>query len=134
MVELVICIPIDESTDTPIQKITIQPAAPNDSTHQPERSRSLNHGRITDEPPTIIKVSKKLPKKSTPSTIIHPKKYDTHLHKDDNRIYYTRAKINGSFRHKTVKSRDARQRQVFRIKPAELIHFVTLTPETKSTR
>lgn len=122
--EMTMCHPIDKQTDTPIQKITIQPAPPTSEPHSlntnssnvsPHRGRKIEN----DPPPTIIKVLKKPSKK--PITSTHPKKYEpTTNSTDENRIYFTRAKVNGSFQNTFPgKTRDAKQLwHVFRIKTA----------------
>lgn len=97
----------DKQTDTPIQKITIKPAPPTTAPHPSNTSNASPHrGRkIENDPPaTIIKVLKK-PTKSS-----HPKKYESNQNAtDSNQIYFTRAKVNGSFRHSPGRTRDAKQ-------------------------
>lgn len=107
--DMIICHPMDDDkqTDTPIQKITIKPAPPTTAPHPSNTSNASPHrGRkIENDPPaTIIKVLKK-PTKSS-----HPKKYESNQNAtDSNEIYFTRAKVNGSFRHSPGRTRDAKQ-------------------------
>lgn len=111
--EMIMCHPINNQTDTPIQKITIQPAPPtvephplnSNTTHvSPARGRKIEN----DPPPRIINVLKKPSKKPVTST--HPKKYGSNSNvTDKNPIYFTRAKVNGSFRHSSGRTRDAKQ-------------------------
>lgn len=97
----------DKQTDTPIQKITIKPAPPTTAPHPSNTSNASPHrGRKieSDPPATIIKVLKKPTKPS------HPKKYESNQNATDSRqIYFTRAKVNGSFRHSPGRTRDAKQ-------------------------
>lgn len=113
--DMIMCHPMDKQTDTPIQKITIKPAPPTTAPHpsnglkaSPQRGRKIEN----DPPPTIIKVLKK-PTKST-----HPKKYESNGNSTvEHPIYFTRAKVNGSFRHSPGRTRDAKQLwHAFRIK------------------
>lgn len=113
---------MDEQTDTPIRKITIKPPPPTTVPH-PTNANNLNVSRHRgrkieiDPSPTIIKVLKKPSKKS--NTILHRKKIETNGNStDENVIYFTRARVNGSFRQSVGRTRDAKELwHAFRIKP-----------------
>lgn len=113
---------MDKQTDTPIQNINIKPAPPTSvpppSSHTNSSNVSPHRGRKIGihTPPTIIKVLKKPSKKLPTST--YPKKFTANRNStDDDPIYFTRAKVNGSFRHSPGRARDAKQLwHAFRIK------------------
>lgn len=119
-----------EVNDTPIHKITIRPTEPSDSTQPPSnRSKAnINRGRKIENGGTIIKVLKKPSEKET--SLTHPKKFESINHTnlaDAKPIYFTRAKVNGSFRQSPLnRSRDAKQWRVYKLKPAEKVNLTTL--------
>lgn len=119
---ILMCYAMAEQTDTPIHKITIKPPPPTTAPH-PMHANNFNVNRHRgrkieiDPSPTIIKVLKKPPKK--PNTILHRKKFEPNGNlTDENMIYFTRARVNGSFRQSVGRTRDAKELwHAFRIKP-----------------
>lgn len=127
---ILMCYAMDDQMDTPIQKITIKPAPPTSAvpvqhlTNADSSNVNRYRGRkieINSSPPTIIKVLKKPLKKLNTSG--HSKKFAIPSGNStaENKIYFTRARVNGSFRQSVGKTRDAKELwHTFRIKPIPL--------------
>lgn len=117
--------------DTPITQITIRPTHPTKASINTS-TVNVNRGRKIEYDTPIIKVLKK-PATEKPSSITHPKKYDSNTHTnstESNRIFITRAKLNGSFLQSHLNStRDAKQWTVYKLKPAKRIHLTMLKPQ-----
>lgn len=100
-----------EISDTPIKKIIIQPTSSNYIRQTQNRQLNVhsNRGRNIENGSSIIKVLKKPAIKERTSK---PKKYNSKvniLSTESNPIYFTRAKVNGSFRNSPITAIDTRK-------------------------